>query len=275
MNGAGAHRIAQIAGFAFLVLIAASASSAQQVIGAKAGLVSFFEGEVSVEGRPAGLTNGTYYVQLENGQSLRTGQGRVEVLLNPSVYLRMSDDALLHMQQNRLKDVQLAIERGSALIEIVEEIRGSTLAVRFCEVIAEFKKAGLYRFDTTSGSIRVYAGEALVQKRNKKIKMGPGRMVHASGDLTSTNFDEDAADALHKWAGQRSFDLFMATESSRKQTHWQFTSLGWMRNQDFRMNLYSSLSLALWQEQQRQEAFEKWKETIPVSMQPSETPPRR
>jgi hypothetical protein len=71
-------------------------------------------------------------------------------------------------------------------------------------------------------------------------------MIHLDGDLASAKFDAGVADSLHKWAARRSFDLFDATKSSRKQRHWQPISMGWAHNSGYRMRFRS------------QRLFEEW-----------------
>ncbi len=145
------------------------------------------------------------YIQLENGQRLSTRHGRLELVLN-SDYLRLGRDGSLRMEQNRLDDMQFVLERGSALVEVVEKTRGR-IKVRLSTGFVEIKKAGLYRLDAASSELRVYGGEAVVANGKRKATIKSERMVRLDGDPASAKFDANATDALHKWAAQRSWDL--------------------------------------------------------------------
>jgi hypothetical protein len=163
------------------------------------------------------------------------------------------------MQENQLSDTRLALEQGSALIEVVQEIKGNRISVLVSKSVVEVEKAGLYRLDSGSGELRVYGGEAMVVKGDRKKAIKSGRMVYLSGDLASEKFDMDVADSLHQWAAQRSFSLFAVTPDTRKQTHWTPVSLGWVRNSNYRMSFYSEFFRYQWI---RDQAIQKLEELL-------------
>jgi len=51
---------------------------------------------------------------LNDQQVLRTGRGRVEVLLAPGVFLRLGQQSALRMLDNRLENAVLGVEKGRA-----------------------------------------------------------------------------------------------------------------------------------------------------------------
>jgi hypothetical protein len=254
------RRIVRSVGVTLTVLMITGVAPAQFVVGAKAGIVLCTQGNVFLDGEQLRLPYGSY-LQMGEGQKLHTVQGRVELLLNPSGYLRMAEDGLLRMEHNLLTDIQLALEQGSALIEIVQEIKGSRIRVRLPESLVEISKAGLYRLDAGCGELRVYSGVASAACGSRKITVKKDRMVRL-GDLASkpAKFNANAADSLHRWAAQRSFELFIANSSTRKQTHWTPIALGWLRNASYRMKFYSQLAFDEWileqQIRQRQAAIQ-------------------
>ena len=63
---------------------------AQHVVGARAGTVHFTAGAVTVDGQPASATE-VRLPFLNVGQVLQTGEGRVELLLGPGVFLRLTE----------------------------------------------------------------------------------------------------------------------------------------------------------------------------------------
>jgi hypothetical protein len=234
------------------MLVFTDSVPAQQFLGAKAGILQHIQGEVFLDGNLLQLPRGSY-IQLEKGKSLSTGQGYLELVLNSDAYLRLGKDGLLRMEQNRLDDIQFVLERGSALIEVVDKTKGR-IRMSLSTGFVEIKKAGLYRLDAGPAELRVYGGAAVVANGNRKATIKSERMVRLDGDPASKKFDPNSVDALHEWAGQRSFDLFLANLSNSGQVHWKPVSLGWLRNFNYRMSFYSDQFRMWWMiDQQNQE----------------------
>ena len=168
------------------------------------------------------------------------------MLLNADAYLRLGTEGLLGMHQNRLDDARLALEQGSALIEVVEKIKGSQIRIEFAEATVEIRKRGLYRFDADTRELRVYAGEARVEAKNLKAKIKKGRMIRLDADLKPSKFDTKALDSLHRWAALRSFILFVEFPEFRTQQNWVPISLGWLMNYDYGISLHSEKFYAEW-----------------------------
>src|ERR1700733_6413894 len=95
-------------------LVAAGVGIAQDVISAKAGLVYFVVGRVSIVGRGK-LAIGPVNRQLNEGESLFSEAGRAEVLLNPGTVLRIGDKTRIRMDGVELTDTRISIETGSAV----------------------------------------------------------------------------------------------------------------------------------------------------------------
>ncbi len=226
------------AGLVIALLAVTVGARAQYVVSAKAGIIQFTAGDVFLDEKPVRLSKRDYE-QMENGQSLRTGRGFAELLLGTNVYLRLSTNSLLKMYQNHLIDTQLALERGSALLEVVEKAKGSQIRIVFGAGLVEIKKKGLYRLDAGTRELRVYGGEAGVAKKNRKAKIKKGKMVCLDGDLKTSKFDANAVDPLHQWAALRSFVLFVDNPITRTQPHWTHISLGWVKNYNFGMSFHS------------------------------------
>jgi hypothetical protein len=235
------HLIARAVVRILPLLVIAGTASAQYVVSTKAGIIQYIEGDVFLGGSPPPLAPDGY-PRIENGQSLRTKQGCAELLLSPGAYLRLGENGLLRMEQNTLDDTQLALVQGSALIEVVRQIKGNRIRIRFLTSVVEVKKAGLYRLDAASGELRVYGGAVLVASRNRKATIKTGKMVRLDGDFAPDKFDVDAADSLHEWAARRSFDLFVLSSNTRTQTHWTPITAGWLRNYNYRMSFCSPLA---------------------------------
>jgi hypothetical protein len=217
----------------------AGAAHAQYVVSAKAGIIQFMVGNVFLDDKPVRLTKGGY-LQMKNGQRLRTERGFSELLLGTDVYLRLGMHGQLRMYQNQLNDTQLALEKGSAMIEVVEMAQGSQIRIVFASGLVEIRKKGLYRLDGDSRELRVYGGEAGVAKKDRKAKIKKGKMVRLNDDFESSKFDAEAPDMLHQWAALRSFTLFADNPATRKQEHWTYIELGWLKNYNYGMSFRST-----------------------------------
>lgn len=143
----------------WMLLFGAHAAVAQHVVGARAGTVHFTVGDVSVDGLPVAATALKFPV-LSDGQLLRTGVGRVEVLLAPGVFLRLDQHGALRMADTRLDNVQLHLLEGPALVEVVEVTKGGRIEIEIGPTRTEFKGMGLFRFRADPGELRVFGGRA-------------------------------------------------------------------------------------------------------------------
>src|SRR5438132_1193418 len=101
---------------------AATAASSLYVISAKAGIVNFVSGKVSV--RKMGAKGGNLLKgdNLEIGDQVSTGEdGKAEILLNPGSYLRLSENAEFEFVTTSLDDLQVKITRGSSIFEVIAD----------------------------------------------------------------------------------------------------------------------------------------------------------
>jgi len=235
-------------------LLLTGVARAQNLVSAKAGMIQYIEGYVFLDDTLLRLGLGDS-AQMENGQSLRTRQGRAEMLVTTDIYLRLGQHGLLRMEQNRLDDTQFALEQGSALIEVVKKRSKNQIYIRFADGVIELKKNGLYRLDAGSRRIRVYGGEARVEKGVKEAKVKSGKMAHLNTDLELSQFDVNTADSLHRWAAIRSYILFIRSPSTRTQDHWPQLSLGWRTNFNYRIRLHPEVLIDLIEENMQEGAL--------------------
>jgi hypothetical protein len=241
----------------FVLIMGTSAVlKAQYLVSAKAGLIQYVEGDASVDGKRLQIPKENA-VQMDNGQSLRTGMGRAEMLLSPEVYLRLDENSLLRMERNQIREAHIALEQGTAFVETVEEIKGNKVRIKVGADIIEIKEAGLYRICAAPGELRVYGGSALVTGNSKKTAIKNGKSILLNKVFTVASVDVNVADSFHQWSARRSFDLFIATERSRRQTHWQPISMGWVANSSYHMRFYSRLFFDRWNAQRKKETAEE------------------
>src|SRR5215469_7762093 len=114
---------------AFLIL--------QFIISAKAGLVNDVDGTANVRVQE----------QVAAGQSIQTGPAsRVEILLNPSTFLRMDENSEVVLDSVDLANVQVRIVSGSAIIDSGAVEKGSPIQVTDGTETLSISKPGTYRF---------------------------------------------------------------------------------------------------------------------------------
>src|SRR5437764_768616 len=100
------------------LILSATAAMAQSIVSARAGLISFIQGPVFVDERPAKITQKTP-LQMKDGQTLRTGRSRAEVALSPVIMLRLNNTTSVTLKNTRLADTQIVLDRGSAYVEVL------------------------------------------------------------------------------------------------------------------------------------------------------------
>jgi hypothetical protein len=207
------------------ILITAFAAPAQVIVSAKAGFVQMGKGEVFLDGTPLQFPLANF-VQMKNGQSISTKQGFAEVSLKQDSYIRLGEESLLRMDNNRLDRVELSLEQGSALLEVVEDIKMYSITVCLHEHRIKIKAAGLYRLSVDDNELRVYGGSAVVENGNRIDRISKGKMINLDNNARS-KFDMNFADKLHQWAAQRSFDLYTSYSLNSNQTHWRLNFKKW------------------------------------------------
>ena len=207
--------------------------SAQKVVSARAGLITYIQGFASLDSRRVAL-KATRFPQMKDGEALSTARGRAELLLAPGVVLRLAENSRVRLTDTQLSDTQVEIERGDALIEVLQLQEGSRIQIHLADTVTEFTRTGVYRFGTAQKNLRVYGGEVSVRSGSMTVLAKRGMSVNLESTLAVEKFDRKQTDALHAWAARRSFDLFMGDpEARQKQNHWQSGGAGYMENRNF------------------------------------------
>jgi hypothetical protein len=160
--------------------------AAQPVAPARAGLISFTEANVSVDGRPVWVEPARF-PEVTVGGVLRTEAGRAEVLLAPCAALRIAENSSFRLLANAVAATRVELLSGSAIVDIGELPRGAALTVIVGQTAAPMTKVGSYRFDAVSPA-------AAPAKLGKK-----------------------PADAFESWSVKRSADQAKASGAARNQ----------------------------------------------------------
>src|SRR2546430_3620887 len=181
---------------------------------------------------------------LTSGDVVTTkGGSRVEVLLNPGSYLRVTENSELELTDNSLTNLQLKLIKGSAIIEATgtDDLR---LQIGIVTEQSRFTivRRGVYRINVLPGSteLLVQKGRVLVDGQQAMIKGGTKVTFNKGSSFTAklTKKDRDEFDA---WSKERGEFLARANErlSIRTLNSYLFDS-GW------ESGFYSSSRFGLW-----------------------------
>lgn len=198
----------------WIVAVAPAAMWAQSIISARAGLIHYFEGDVSINGEEI-VPNGDQFQVLKEAETLATGRGRAEILLNAGTYLRVAEGTSFVLDSGDLEDTRLTLLTGTATIEVAELPKQTAVVLRVLHSEIEVRKRGLYEFTADfPGSVRVYDGElALATGKASPLKLTKGRQA-ALDELAAGPVKFDTADTtpLYRWTARRARYIAQANE---------------------------------------------------------------
>ncbi|WP_031499943.1 FecR domain-containing protein [Bryobacter aggregatus] len=205
-------------------LISLTPGLAQSVISAKAGVIHYVEGDVNVDDTKLVMQT-SKFPDLKNHSVLRTAEGRVEILLSPGSFLRLSDSSAVRMESNSLAATKLSLLEGTALVEVAEIAKDTSLELVMGDSTITIRKAGLYRLEMNPPAVKVYNGEVAVNSRNELQRVTEGKMLALSGEMQIAKFDKKQnTDELVQWADRRSATMAMANVHSAKSLGSSFSS---------------------------------------------------
>jgi hypothetical protein len=226
-------RVAAVAALAGLPALA------QSVISMHSGLIHYVEGRALLDGKPVEVKI-TAFPEIKEGMEFRTEDGRAEVLLNPGVFLRMSENTAIRMVGNKLSDTRIEFVSGSVIIESSGELaqKDTSVAIVSQGSTAHLRKKGIYRFDSEpAAQLRVFSGEAEVQTGSNVLIVKGGRMLALNGAVAVEKFDSKQNDALGRWSMRRAEGISLANLSAAKYVNdsGSLRNSGWYYNPYFGM----------------------------------------
>ncbi len=174
---------------------------------------------------------------LKDGDAIDVrANGRVEVLLNPGIYLRLFSNTELTFLDLSPDNLKLKLSKGSAILEILvvplerkqasyndlrSQFNASYQSVITSTPAGDFvtTRGGIYRCDVDDNGrtvLRVINGFAAV---NASL-VGPG-MESVLGDRVPfvKKFDKDREDAFDRWSRERA-NALVASNKSLRNTDW-------------------------------------------------------
>ena len=140
---------------------------------AQPGSINYVEGQVAIGNRNLDRTS-VGSVNLDAGQSITTGNGKVEILLTPGVFLRVDGQSSATMVSPGLADTEVRLVKGRAMVE-VDEIHKETWRTR--------------RFSRNAGTTEILSRPsswirsiALTEMTaSRRVSQLPAWLIHPSG----------------------------------------------------------------------------------------------
>jgi hypothetical protein len=187
-----------------LVIALSFPAKAQSVVSTRSGVIYFFEGAVYLGDQPLESHLGKFPC-VSQGAELRTAEGRAEVLLTPSVFLRMGERSAIRMIANNLADTQVELLRGSAIVDSGEPNSGTSVTLVYKDWRVHFLQKGVYRIDSDPPRLWVHQGEANVfaGTTGQPTSVKPGMNLPFGGVLVPERSSDEPSDALSDWATGR------------------------------------------------------------------------
>lgn len=193
------------------------------------GAINYVEGQAKI-GSETLNSQSVGKVQLNQGQTLQTGNGRVEMLLTPGVFLRLGQDTSVTMVSPSLTNTKVKVNTGEATAEVDELYSQNNLMVAMDDSTVYIVHTGFYDFSPQQGIVRVLKGQAVVLRNDRHIRVNSGRQVNLfpeTAQLKTTNFDKDEYkrdNPLYSWSKLRSQYLAEANANAAPQV---YASNGW------------------------------------------------
>ena len=189
---------------------------AQQVIGAKSGVIHYVEGDAFAADQKIETKLGAKFTELKDNQVLKTDEGRAEVLLNPGVVLRVAESSSVKMINAKLTDTRVELLSGSVMIEVADLGPGNSVMMLFNGQEISFRKASLVRIDADPALLSVYNGEASVKAASQLNVIKAGKTLTLDGQMLVARFDNKSGDAFYRWGSRRASYIAMANVSTAR-----------------------------------------------------------
>ena len=201
-------RLEAIASFFLAAILSAPAWSMDtSANSALPGTLNYVEGLVTM-GAQALDSKSIGSAELQPGRSLKTENGKAEVLLTPGVFIRVGDNSSIKMISPSLTDTEVGINKGHAMIEVAEIHPENDIRVTEDGATTRLLKTGLYDFDARQETVRVFDGKASVvdSAGHATVKGGHEVELRGEGSLKAEKFKKKAYEEgdLYRWSSLRS-----------------------------------------------------------------------
>jgi hypothetical protein len=189
----------------------------QLVVSVHSGVVHFSEGSVFIDDRPLEQKFGTF-PNIKEGSTLRTEEGRAEILLTPGVFLRIDENSSIRMVSNSIKNTRVEFLNGSAILDSLDASGDNPVLITYKDCQIRFPQKGVYRMDASPPVLQVYNGEAEVTRDGKPSPVDPSHLYFFSIGLVTQKFGEGADDEFYEWSKDRSEFISADNRSAAQST---------------------------------------------------------
>lgn len=201
-----------------LSLIARGNVFGQAVVSTHSGLLNFFEGAVLLDDQPLSQKTGTF-VSIKEGSTLRTEDGRAELLLTPGVFLRIDEHSALRLVSNALPDTRVEFLKGSAILDSNEAAPGNSLVLMYKTFELRFPRPGVYRLDGEPGVFETYTGEAEIRASGIAPKtIDEAHQFFFGIGMETKKYGEGAVDTFSEWARNRAETITADNNAAAQST---------------------------------------------------------
>jgi hypothetical protein len=203
---------------AVLIAVTAGISSAQTITSAHSGLLHYFDGAVSIDGKSVDYKPGKFS-EIKENSVLSTAQGRAEVLLTPGVYLRLGENSSIKMLDNRLLSTRVEFLSGSVILESDDpdaSVKDPAVTLVYKDYQLQPMKYGVFEITSDPPQVKVYKGQMNASIGSVKTTVKDGKLVVLSPALLTEKFDDKQADDLYLWARDRGAALSAANMASAR-----------------------------------------------------------
>ncbi|HEX4807685.1 MAG TPA: FecR domain-containing protein [Bryobacteraceae bacterium] len=198
----------------------------QAVISTHSGVINVAEGSVSIDSQPFAQRPGKF-TSLKEGSTLRTEDGRAEVLLTPNVILRVGANSAIRMVSNSFADTRVEFLSGSAILES-QESADTPATILYKDYEVQSRENSTYKFDSGSAAVTVLKGKAKVSLHAQSLVIGKDQAIEFTGALQAKNMDTHGEDVLDSWAKQRDQTLEADDDAASKTTDDLSVAEGWL-----------------------------------------------
>jgi len=202
-----------------LICLLAPVAWCQYLISVRAGWITHAEGALSLDGESFRYSP-DMKKELGAGQSLQTGAGRAEIQLGPYGSLWLDEQGSLRMVHPPLTDIELRLEKGSAMVEVIEDCEEGPIRVHLDTATVKLREAGLYRISRTPPRLYVFRGKAAAEA-NRTACTAKGGMMVDLGNIEASRFEPERTDAFYDWTLQRSAVVYGPVKHLRAQERFR------------------------------------------------------
>ena len=184
------------------------------MISVRAGIVNDAEGAVFINGQPLSKKFGTF-PSLHEGSDLYTQDGRAELQLAPSVFLRVGTDSAVRMVSSSLSDTQLRILNGSAIFDSGNAPSPGSVTLLAADASIFIEAPSRMRLDADPPQLRVEKGAARVTRNGVETVVQADQLLPLSGESIVRRMTTGNDDSLDLWSLERNRAIYLSLATSQ------------------------------------------------------------